>query len=157
MQKTLLTLLITIALVACKNNTANTPENDTTTVIQADTVPVTRAVVSNKPAASFNEKVPDELNDWKFSVEVYETKNTFEYIAQVQYKEVRTSDKLTIPDLGIMPKIEIHKGNTPLSCIIGFADKKGQFMPYKAVYVKNEQLKISTLNYYRVGKYRTAR
>jgi hypothetical protein len=63
-------------------------------------------------------------------------------------------DTLKIPNFGIMPKVEIQKGEKEQSCIIGFLDKNGVFKEYKLVRIKNEQLKISTLKYYAKTKYK---
>jgi hypothetical protein len=88
-------------------------------------------------------------------VAVYETERTFHFSLRIQAKEVRVSDSLTIPNFGILPKIEIHKGKEPLTCIIGFLDKKEVFKEYKKVSFKNDQLHFSTLNGYSVNAYKT--
>ena len=95
------------------------------------------------------------MNDWKFSAALYETKRTFVYDLHVQYKELRITDSIKVPDFGMLPKVAIQKGKEPLSCILGFEDKKGVFKPYRKVQVKGDQLKINTLNTYYVGAYQT--
>ena len=39
--------------------------------------------------------------------------------------------------------------------VVGFLDKKDEFKEYKLVRIKSDQLKITTINNYRVGSYRT--
>ena len=136
------------------DNTSSTP-GDTTILIPADTVSSIREKVNTNPVADYTEPVPDPLNDWHFAVSLYETKKTFEYKLRVQYKELRISDPLSIPDFGTMPQVSIHKGKDPLSCIVGFLDKKGQFKEYKLVRIKGDQLKITTINNYYIGSYKT--
>jgi hypothetical protein len=154
MKKMLFFLLM--AMVSCgQNENKDTTGADSTIVITNDTIPEVRPSVKTAAVASYSEKVKDELNDWKFAVSAFETKRTFHFILRMQYKELRVSDSLHIPNFGIQPVIEIKKGPEPLSCIIGFLDKKGQFKDYKKVAIKNEQLKFTTLNSYYVGSYRT--
>ena len=144
-----------LAYTACTPpaTTGNDPK-DTTIVIAADTIAPTRTKINPSPVTSYTEKVPDELNDWKFEVSLYETSQTFRYMVRVRYKELRITDSLQVPDLGILPEVVIHKGKDPLSCIIGFLDKKDEFKEYKLVRIKNDQLKISTINHYYVGRTR---
>lgn len=149
----LLTLLL---LAGCANNdTTNDAHADSTVVISYDTVAATRNTVQSNPVATYSEKIADELNDWKFSVTVYETKKTFRYTLRIQAKEVRVSDSLTIPNFGIQPTVVLQKGKEPLSCIIGFLDKKKEFKPYKMVSFRNDRLRVRTIASYYVGAYKT--
>lgn len=129
--------------------------SDSTVVVSYDTIPETRASVKTAPAASYSEPIPDELNNWTFSVSLYETRQTFRYTIRVQAKEVRITDSLTIPNFGIQPTVAIRKGGEALSCIIGFLDKKQEFKPYKKVSFKKDRLQIKTTNSYYVGAYKT--
>ncbi len=141
---------------ACKNEAGNNgPATDPAVVITNDTIPETRPSVSQKPVASYSEPIPDELNDWKFALAVYETPKTFQFILRVRYKELRISDSLPIPNFGNWPRVELRKGPEPLSCIIGFLDKKGEFRPYRKAAIRHEQLKLTKLASYYVGVYKT--
>jgi hypothetical protein len=73
----------------------------------------------------------------------------------MRYKEINVNEVLNIPNFGFEPKILLQKGAIRNSCIIGFADKKGNFKEYKKVEVKNEQLKLMGLKSYFVGVYKT--
>ena len=106
--------------------------------------------------STYSEKIPDELNNWKFAVSLHETKRTFHYTVQIQAKEARITDSINIPNFGIMPKPEVRKGKEPHTCIIGFLDKKAAFKEYRKVSFQNERLHISTLNNYAVSSYKTA-
>ena len=143
-------------LASCASDApVNETGADSTVVVSYDTIPETRASVKTAPAASYSEPIPDELNDWTFSVSLYETRHTFQYTIRVQAKEVRITDSLTIPNFGIQPTVAIRKGGEPLSCIIGFLDKKQEFKPYKKVSFQNDRLQIKTTHSYYVGSYRT--
>ena len=149
-------LFFTIMAIACNQPDNHTgPAKDTTIVIEADTIPAERSSIKPGAVASYVEKVKDELNDWKFAVSLYETHHTFIYLVRIQYKELRVTDSITVPDFGMQPKVAIHPGKEPLSCKLGFLDKKEQFREYRLVRIKNDQLKITTLNTYSVGRYRT--
>jgi hypothetical protein len=153
--KQLLFLLLIIA-VSCNQPADNdTTIKDATTVISYDTIPEIRTTVKSKPAAEYSEPIKDELNDWKFAVALYETKRTFHYTVRIQAKEGRVTDSVNIPSFGIAPKPAIQKGREPLTCIIGFLDKKNQFMPYRQVSFINDRLRIRTIQSYSVGAYKT--
>jgi len=151
-----LCLLTLLLLTGCANNNATSDTSaDSTVVVSYDTIPVTRSTIQSGPVATYSEKIADELNDWRFAVTVYETNKTFQYTLRIQAKEVRVSDSLTIPNFGIQPTVVLQKGKEPLSCIIGFLDKKKAFKPYKMVSFQNDRLRVRTIASYYVGTYKT--
>lgn len=153
MKNTLFILLV--LLVACNQRVDNTVSKDSTIVISTDTIPEIRTSIKFTPAAEYSEPIKDELNNWKFAVALYETKRMFHYTMRIQAKEVRISDSINIPNFGILPMVEIHKGKEPQTCIIGFLDKKNSFMEYRQVSFKNDRLHISTIHNYSVAAYKT--
>ncbi len=145
-----------ILMIACNQPADNnTTTKDSTMVISYDTIPEIRTTVKTTPAAEYSEPIKDELNDWKFAVSLYETKRMFHYTMRIQAKEIRMSDSINIPNFGIIPIVQIHKGKEPLSCIIGFLNKKNEFMGYRKVSFANDRLHITTLQTYSVGYYKT--
>lgn len=152
--------LLLLALLCCnkpKNNEdASAADSSEPGKAINDTIPLTRTTVENSPVASYSEKVQDDLNDWRFAVDVYETKQTFKFLMKIEYMVQEAEDTLTIPNFGIMPKVEIRKGPTENSCIVGFLDKQGEFKEYKSVALKDKQLKISTLKYYARTRYKVS-
>ena len=143
-----------VLMIACNRQESSEQSNDDPDKVVNDTIPLTRDQVESGPVAAFSEKVEDPLNDWKFAVEVYETKATFDFLVKMTYKAMDVQDTLKIPNFGIMPKVEIQKGPKEQSCILGFLDKTGEFKEYKLVEIKNNQLKISTLKYYARTRYK---
>lgn len=140
-----------VFLFACnENNTSGTVKE--TTVIEPATVSQTRTNVKASAAASYSEPIKDELNNWKFAVALYETERTFHYTVRVQCKEIRVTDSVNIPDFGTMPRVEIRKGNRPLSCIIGFLDKENIFQEYREVSFMDDRLRMKTLHTYAVTR-----
>lgn len=147
-------LLIMCSSCGSENNTtAENTTKDSVVVVKKETVPEIRENVNTKPVASFSKKVPDELNDWKFSVNIYETRETFHYLMKMQYMELRAEDTLKIPNFGITPKIEIKAGKDPYSCIIGFLDKQNVFKEYKLVTAKDGNLSVKILHRYAAVAY----
>jgi hypothetical protein len=126
---------------------------DSAVAVTNDTVATIREVISPKPVASFSKKVPDELNDWKFSVNIYETKETFHYLMKIRYMELQAEDTLKIPNFGIAPKIEIKEGKDEYSCIVGFLDKQNAFKEYKLVGAKNDKISVKVLHRYAAVTY----
>lgn len=148
--------IFAMLLFACntKQETDNTQTHDTTkTIARADTISTIRNVVDPTAVASYSKKIPDDLNDWKFAVNVYETRETFHYLMKVQYEELKVTDTLKIPNFGIAPKIEIHPGPDDYSCIVGFLDKDKKFLEYKLVTAAGGDLKIKVLHHYAVTTY----
>lgn len=113
-------------------------------------IPEKRDVVKKEPVAQHREKVDNPLNDWYFSVRLYETPKTFHYLVKLQYEEIEGEDTLKLPNFGTLPKPVIQKGNEKFSCIIGFMDKENKFREYKKVYVQGTRLKITTIKHYAV-------
>ncbi len=145
---------VAILLLACgQGSTPTTPEAeevDTVFTNKQDLISKERTSISSKPVASYREKLPDELNDWYFSVQVYETKYRFHYLMKIGYEEMRVTDTLKLPNLGIEPKLVLAKGPQPYSCRISFYDHKNQLREYKEVVFKNGKLKINVLQRYAV-------
>ncbi|NCI46335.1 hypothetical protein [Sediminibacterium soli] len=150
-------LLLALVFAACEQTEHSAVTETKTVVVSNDTIPELRSTVGTKPVAAFSLPVEDELNDWKFAVYAYETKNRFRYRLNMQYKELRITDSLDIPNFGIEPRLELRKGPETYSCIIGFLDKQQTFREYKKAFVKNEQFTFTTLNHYYVGTYKTPR
>lgn len=135
-----------------------TASKDSTAMAGKETVaevPLFRDSVSKEPVQQYRVPVGDGLNDWYFSVKLFETEKTFHYLIKLQYEEIRGEDTLRLPNFGIMPKPEIQPGTDRLSCIIGFLDKNDMFREYKKVYIKDGTLKISALRHYAVATYAT--
>jgi hypothetical protein len=116
-------------------------------------IPEFRDTVSKQPVAQHVEKVENPLNDWYFSVKLYETPKTFHYLIKLRYEEIQGEDTLKLPNFGTLPKPVIQKGSEKYSCIIGFLDKENKFREYKKVYVKGSTLKITALKHYAVATY----
>jgi hypothetical protein len=123
-------------------------------VIVNDTISETRNNAKSGAVASYSEPVKDKLNNWKFSVDAFETNQTFKYLLKIQYKELRVEDTLTVPNFGIQPTVALQKGSEDLSCIVGFKGKEDEFKEYKKVFVENGQLRITTIKAYRRTLYR---
>jgi hypothetical protein len=151
-----LSIFLVFILFGCNSNNNKTDKVvDARVIVLTDTIPGLRTTIKKEPVASYSQKVPDELNDWQFAVQVYETKRRFHYVVRMQYKELRVTDSINIPNIGIEPTVQIQKDKDPFSCTLGFPDKKGQFKPLSRASVKGERLRFKTVASYAVGVYRT--
>ena len=138
-------LALLLFFTSCNNNKEQASASET--------VSMERSNPSLQPVATFSEDVTTEtgkLNNWKFSVALYETHQTFKYRIQIQYAEMNVTDSLQFPNLGFMPKPALQKGKDDYSCIIGFLDDKNAFRDYKLVAVTDGNVHIHTLKYYSV-------
>ena len=143
--------IIIITIISCNNNQNGSRSNNQQGSGTAATD--TRKEINPKSVASFFKSVPDSLNNWHFSVDVYETKETFRYLMKMEYMELRETDTLKIPNIGIEPKIEIRKGKDDHSCIVGFFDSNNNFKEYKLVSAEDDKLKVTVLHHYGVATY----
>ncbi|MFI5155455.1 MAG: hypothetical protein ACHQEM_04695 [Chitinophagales bacterium] len=138
-------LALFVFFQSCEQRTASEAGSNTAVVSEF------RNEIRKEPIATYKEKVENSINDWYFSVQLFETKKTFSFLLKMQYEEVRGEDTVKIPDFGMEPKPVIRKGKDHYSCIIGFMDKENQFREYKEVSVKEgRELKLTTLNHYTV-------
>ena len=119
----------------------------------AANIPMFRDTVQKAPVAEYKVKTDNPLNDWYFSVRLFETRKTFHYLVRLQFEEIEGTDTLKLPNFGIMPQPVVRKGPENYSCIIGFMDKDNQFREYKKVYVVGDRLKITALKHYAVATY----
>jgi len=141
--------IILLTLTACGSGPASPPPAaDTMATVHRDTVPANRRIVTRLPVASYSIPIDDPAYGWRFSVEARETKQTFTYLLHLQYKAMVVTDTLRIPDFGIYPTVEIHKGTNPLTCTVGFLDAKKQFQEYKLVSATGDKLKVHIIRSY---------
>lgn len=120
-------------------------------VVVNDTIPRGRDKVSAAPVAVYSVKVPDELNEFKFTVKLYETPLRFRYKAAVTYKMMEIKDSVDIPNFGYQPRVDIKKAGDDLACMIGFYDEEGNFRDLKKVEVVNSQVRIRQVKRYGIG------
>jgi hypothetical protein len=155
--KNLFFLYVVITIISCNNNENTSVSNNSkdSVTVTNDTISRIRNEINLKSVASFFKPIPNSLNDWHFSVDVYETKETFYYLMKMEYMEFRETDTLKIPNIGIWPKIEIHKGTDDYSCIVGFFDKASNFKEYKLISAKDDKLKVTVLHRYGVATYQS--
>ncbi|MEN9684798.1 MAG: hypothetical protein RLZZ28_584 [Bacteroidota bacterium] len=145
-----------LLLLAC-NEPANhlNQGKDSSQIVLSDTIPLSRKSIKPFPVAAYSEKIPDELNDWKFAVEAYETRRTFHFTLKITCKEITVTDSVNVPNFGIAPKLVIQKAKEPMTCIVGFSDKHGVFQEYKRIGFQNDRLRVKQLKTYYVNSYKT--
>lgn len=150
MFRTSLSALFISILLACGQQPSQNNDEGNESTHSALPIPLFRDSVALKPVASFRKKTPNDLNDWYFSVDLFETKKRFEYVVRMRYEEAGGEDTIAFPNMGIEPKPELRQGKNNYSCIIGFFDNRGAFREFKEVSYANNRLRITTLKYYAV-------
>jgi hypothetical protein len=155
MQKSARGKLVVVALLfnilaGCSSGGSRKDERSTEEISAADTVSVTRDVVKKEPVAGYDIPLKDDLNNWHFTVKLFETKQRFNYLLDMQYQEVTASDTIRFPNFGYEPKPQIQKGANDNECIIGFLDKDKKFREYIKVFVDNDQFRLKQLKQYAV-------
>ncbi|MBS1918221.1 MAG: hypothetical protein JST87_18275 [Bacteroidetes bacterium] len=149
---------LVMALISCQSGNSNTSATDSSgnkpvVLNPTNDIPEFRKEVAKEPVDQFREKTDNPINDWYFSVKLYETPVTFHYLIKMQFEELTGEDTLKLPNFGTIPKPVIKKGDAKYSCIIGFMDNENKFREYKLVHVDGNQLKITTLKHYAVATY----
>ena len=134
-------IIVIILISACGNNNSKN-----------SAIPGVRKEVNKKPVASYLITVGDPRLDQKFGVEIYETPYTFKYLLAMQYEGIQETDTLKIPDFDTWPVVQVKPGSDSLSCIIGFLNEKKEFMEYKLLSAKNDQLRLTVLRRYAVDR-----
>jgi hypothetical protein len=150
LDKLVLVALLIIMLAGCSTRGRENEEGTTTELSASDTISVTRDVVKKEPVAGYDIPLKDDLNNWHFTVKLFETKQRFNYLLDMQYQEVTASDTIRFPNFGHEPKPQIQKGANDNECIIGFLDKDKKFREYIKVFVDNDQLRVKQLKQYAV-------
>jgi hypothetical protein len=148
-------LCVSILLFSILSGCVSPPENNEDATEENTQAPAVitevRDAVASMPAASFRKKTPNNLNDWYFSVDLFETKKRFDYVVKMRYEEAAGVDTISFPNLGQEPKPVLQQGKSEFSCVIGFLDQEGKFREYKEVSFAKDRLKITTLKYYTVS------
>ncbi|GAB2774356.1 hypothetical protein GCM10027275_16730 [Rhabdobacter roseus] len=147
-------LLFLLALVAGCNRTQKNKDTPEKRIVVNDTIPQERTHVNPKPVATYTTPVPDELNNFEFTVKLYETPLRFRYRVDVTYKMLDVKDSVDIPNFGHQPKVDVQKHEDDLACMIGFYDAEGNFMDLKKVEIVDNQLKMRQVKRYGVGTVR---
>ncbi len=143
-------------LTGCGNGQASkengvSQKNGRVRVIVNDTIPMERTEISKQAVAGYTAKVPDPLNDFVFSVRLFETPLRFRYRADIRYKMMTIKDSVDIPNFGHQPRVDIRRHEGELSCMIGFYDENGVFKDLKKVEVRSDQVKIVQVKRYGRG------
>lgn len=144
-------LFLIFLITGCGEMDNNNPTKKTS--ISNDTVPSTRKNVNKNAVARYVIPMGDPKLDRKFGVEAYETSQTFKYLLVIYHDGTVQNDTLTIPNFGISPSVRIKPGKEKLSCIIGFLDRKNEFMEYKLLSAKGDNLRLTILKQYGVSTY----
>ncbi|MCO4292008.1 hypothetical protein NF867_03920 [Solitalea sp. MAHUQ-68] len=155
MNKHLLPLLLFVfSVVSC--NSKESPKQI------EDKIETTRSKVSKDAVAVFDQKyvgqiMGSDINDWRFSVKLYETPKTFWYRMEVVDRELEIKDTVVFPNLGMNIEPALKKGREPNSCLVGFLDKQGNFLEYKKVVSGPKGLSIKQTQTYYVSTKKVAR
>lgn len=147
----LFTCILLITLAAC-NNAGNTSANGDSTVATSSngTISETRENPKSAPVKTLEKKVSNDLNNWFFRVQLFETNKRFVYNLVMQYEEIKEAQEIAFPNFNIEPRPEIRSGSKEYEAIIGFLDDKGDFREYLSVYVENNKLQLKQLKHYAV-------
>src|SRR5580765_9078266 len=107
-------LIVSLYLFPCchQSQSSSSSKNDSASQVHysSDDIPEFRKQVKKEAVAVYKEKTDDPLNDWYFSVRLFETEKTFRYLLKMQFEEIKGEDTLKLPNFGIDPKPELRKG-----------------------------------------------
>ena len=142
--------LLTILVLSCNTHTGSNDKSRDSVVYTSDKIPQTRSVVNPNPVKTYTETIKSFEATDEFKVALFETKETFHYLIKINYKNLEAEDTLRVPNFGQVPSVEIMKGDTRPSCIIGFLDNDKQFRESKLIYFEDDEIKVHVLKHYGV-------
>lgn len=143
--------IIILSIAGCNAHNSNTSSDSV--ILKYKHIPQVRTSVNNNAVKIYTEIVKTFAITDSFKVALYETKNMFDYLIKINYKQLEAEDTLRIPDFGIEPSVEIEKGDKRPSCIVGFLDEHKQFRESKFVYFEDNKIKVHVLKHYAVATY----
>ncbi len=136
-------------LCSCTTNKNNNNVKDSV-IYSTSKIPEKRSAINPNPVKTYSETVKSFATTDQFSVELFETKETFDYLIKVSYKNLEATDTLHVPNFGEVPAVEIKAGAKRPSCIVGFLDNAKQFRESKLIYFEDDKIKIHVLEHYGV-------
>src|SRR5688572_24473428 len=86
-----------LTIVSCKDQSDSKSKDDSAqkaAETKKEEIPLVRDSINPMPVAEFIKKTDNPLNDWYFSVKLYETPKTFHYLIKLEFEEVRGEDTL---------------------------------------------------------------
>ena len=148
--KTVHVVFLVGLLFSCNTNTQHNNQNQDSIVYSSGKIPETRSVINPNPVKTYSETIKSFETTDEFKVALFETKETFHYLIKVNYKNLEAEDTLRVPNFGQVPSVQIMKGDTRPSCIVGFLDNDKQFRESKLIYFEDSEIKIHVLKHYGV-------
>ena len=147
-----LLLFIAVVFGACNpvGNDGPAKESSTTSKSSSD-VDEARPNPKTAAIATYEKRTANDLNEWYFRVQLYETKQRFIYKLTMQYEEMNEEKEIGFPNLKMEPQPQIKKGAKEFEAIIGFLDNKGEFKEYLKVSAEGGSLQLKTLKHYAVS------
>ena len=146
-----LLLITALFFIACNPLGSDGPVKDTTVVTSpSNEIDEARPNPKSSPVAAYEKRTLNDLNEWYFRVQLYETKQRFVYNLKMQYEEMNEKKEILFPNLKIEPQPQIRKGAKAFEAIVGFLDNKGVFKEFLQVSAEGGSLHLKTLKHYAV-------
>ena len=142
-------LLLSLVLLSC-NNLADTSGSSDSVVNSSGKIPETRSSVIPDALKIYEETIKSFETTDVFKVSLFETKNTFQYLIKISYKNLDAEDTLNVPNFDQQPSVGIVAGDKRPSCIVGFYDTEKKFRESKLVYFEDNMIKVHVLKEYGV-------
>lgn len=139
---------VLICIFSCAQPAADSQKGNDSETTQPTRISAKRDKVRKEAIAHYSFKLPNDLNNWAFKVELKETADRHAFLMQLTYQEVTGEDTIRLPNLNIEPQPAIKKGKSNLDCIIGFMDNKNVFREYISVGFVDDALNVKTLKHY---------
>ncbi|SFP56497.1 hypothetical protein [Parafilimonas terrae] len=148
--RTIYPFFLAFLLSACNSAGTNTSREDSV-AFTSDNIPLERNNINPQPVKMYAETIRSFETTDEFKVGLYETQQTFRYLIKISYKQMEVEDTLRVPNFGILPAVDIVKGDSiHPSCIVGFLDKEKKFRESKLIAFANNKLKVKVLKHYAV-------
>ena len=135
--------MLPVLFLSCNTNTGSNNNS-------SGKISETRSAVNPNAVKVYTETVKSFETTDEFKVALFETKETYNYLIKINYKNLEAEDTLRVPNFGQVPTVEIKEGDKRPSCIAGFLDNDKQFGESKLIFFEDNQIKVHVLKHYGV-------
>jgi hypothetical protein len=103
---------------------------------------------TSRPVAEYSENLDDQVTNNDFVVRLYPTVEATVFNADIRYGGNEVHQDITMLPSSYYKSIELKKGPSEGTCILGFVDPEGKFNEMKQIAASGTSIEVKTLKEY---------
>jgi hypothetical protein len=103
---------------------------------------------TSRPVAEYTENLDDQVTNNDFVVRLYPTVEATVFTADIRYGGNEVHQDITMLPQSYYKRIELKKGPSEGTCILGFVDPDGKFNEMKQIVASGTSIEVKTLKEY---------